>query len=941
MNCPICSAAVAAVFRDSPYWTCPMCDLWFQHPAPPKVFEADHELDASGATIGHLMSESDKAVNRALAEILFRTCLAGKPARTLDVGSKYPYLARCLRDQGCDAFGMDGIDVVPDYAQVLEVPMVLMDFEASSDVEILKATRSTEAFSLITMIHVFEHMYEPKRALRKLRQLVKDDGRVFLRLPDHGVSGFERDLTPGHYTIHPFFHCLDSLLELLAQTEGLFTVERTYPLEGTGQRDLILKPISSANKRPKIVSGMIVKNEERDLPRCLRSLVGVVDDVVIVDTGSTDRTLENAKATAAESLLTLHTSTYTGASEQDASGEWRLYNFGQARNVAVEAAERIPGATHYLWMDADDELLTPARLRRTAYLDEVDVLGVTIDSGGPFIHHRMWRMRLGIRFEGACHEYPTHGGRRDLELREVVIRHDAAPNEGASEGSNDRNLRILEREVADKPTPRNMFYLAQTHHHGERYGDAVTWYRKRIEAGEAYRDEWIFAYLFKGRCERAAGDLRAAERTLLEGLSKEPGWAELWMELSYMAQEAGQQHHAIGYALRADNLAPPPTGLWRETNKYTDQPPRIISWSYEYLGDLPSAVKWAVLAKERIGEPDEDWEARIARLEAEIATPARASGGVVGRSKPRLALNRPGAIGDILMTLNLIPQLREANPDHEIHYACHPSIGNALREIMTSAGVDVICDSQNFRFDRPDDRFVNLVGYPVDQGYPEVPMTKHLIEYFAVEMGLGRRDPLPALYLDLPPRPALDLPEHYVTLQVKTGWSAYKNWPIERWQELLRTEECRDVPFVQIGAADEPKIPGADHRFLGSTLSLAIALVANATLHVGLDSFANHLTHYFWMSNAAGGYQERRTPGVILWGSTQPSALGYDKNVNICLGLPCQPCFREDPAISKMPRGPCTNPPLQIYAEPKHACMHGIDVARVAVAVRNAWASAL
>jgi hypothetical protein len=80
-------------------------------------------------------------------------------------------------------------------------------------------------------------------------------------------------------------------------------------------------------------------------------------------------------------------------------------------------------------------------------------------------------------------------------------------------------------------------------------------------------------------------------------------------------------------------------------------------------------------------------------------------------------------------------------------------------------------------------------------------------------------------------------------------------------------------------------------------------------------------------------------PSVILWGSTQPGASGYPHNVNLCLGLPCQPCFREDPALSMFPQGlgPCPNPPGQTYDAPRHACMDGINAERVARELRRLW----
>jgi ADP-heptose:LPS heptosyltransferase len=453
-------------------------------------------------------------------------------------------------------------------------------------------------------------------------------------------------------------------------------------------------------------------------------------------------------------------------------------------------------------------------------------------------------------------------------------------------------------------------------------------FARRIEMGEGFRDEWLFAYLYRARCERALGDATAAEKTLLEAASREPGWAEFWMELAYLAYDQRRYAHAIGYALQAADAPTPPTQLWRESNKYTDQPARTISWCHEHLGDMRSALDWAHRARERIAAPDAEWDARIRRLEA-------AQGAVkASPARPRIALHRPGAIGDIMMTLNLVPLLRTAYPGHAIHYACDPAIGAALADLMRAAGVDEIEDCNGF-MERSDNytRTFNLVGYPLHEGYPERPMRRHLLQYFAAEMGLPS-EALSELTLPRPARPA-GLPAHYATLQAQAGWSVYKNWPRARWESLLGA--CADIPVLQLGTADEAPIAGARHDFLGTPLSTAVALVANATLHIGVDSFANHLTHYRWRGDDGA---LSRTRGVIAWGSTQASAAGYSHNVNISIGLPCQPCFREDPKLSRMPRGPCITPPGQTYDAPRHACMYGLPVERVLSEVRRAWDAA-
>jgi ADP-heptose:LPS heptosyltransferase len=396
------------------------------------------------------------------------------------------------------------------------------------------------------------------------------------------------------------------------------------------------------------------------------------------------------------------------------------------------------------------------------------------------------------------------------------------------------------------------------------------------------------------------------------------------MELAYLAYDQRRYAHAFGYAMQAAEAPVPPTQLWRETNKYTDQPPRLISWCHEHQGDLGQALAWARQARQRIGMPDIEWDARIGRLED----------GVSPRTGKAIALHRPGAIGDILMTLNCVPALRAAHPGHAIHYFCAPALGIALADVMHAAGVDVIADAGDYPARAASyAQAINLIGYPLHEGYPERPMRRHLLQYFAAEMGLSP-DGLSELTLPRPARPA-GVPARFATLQAHAGWSVYKNWPRPRWESLLGA--CTDIPVFQLGTADEAPIAGARHDFLGTPLATAVALVANASLHIGVDSFANHLTHFRWRGDDGS---LSRTRGVIVWGSTQASAAGYPHNVNISIGLPCQPCFREDPKLSRMPRGPCITPPGQTYDAPRHACLHGLPVERVLSEVRRAWETA-
>jgi len=204
-----------------------------------------------------------------------------------------------------------------------------------------------------------------------------------------------------------------------------------------------------------------------------------------------------------------------------------------------------------------------------------------------------------------------------MALVDSVIRHDATP--GTGEGANARNLRILTEEFAEDPTPRVAFYIGSTHMDAGRWREAVAAYATRIRMGEGFRDEWLFAFLYKARCERRAGDVDAAERTLLEAVSHERGWAEYWMELAYIAFDQKRWTQSLGYALQAAALPPLPTMLWRELDKYRDQPGRIISLCHEQMGELPAALDWAQRARRAMTAPDAAWDERTANLARAVA----------------------------------------------------------------------------------------------------------------------------------------------------------------------------------------------------------------------------------------------------------------------------------------------------------------------------------
>jgi SAM-dependent methyltransferase len=228
--CPLCTTIGSDKPRaPTPYYTCSGCGLWWQSPAPPKLYQHPDEYDLAE------MPEGDRQANKTLAQWLFDNPLGKRKGATLDIGSKHGVLSEYLATHGCEAVAMDA---EPSPAPP-DVRMLRADFE---DDPSMGSNLVIGSFDLITCVHFFEHIYRPLAGMQKMRGLMRDENsRLFIRMPDSNVPGIERDFLPERYAIHPFIHSLSSLAETCARTKA-FVIEYTYALE-PGQRDSVLRPI--------------------------------------------------------------------------------------------------------------------------------------------------------------------------------------------------------------------------------------------------------------------------------------------------------------------------------------------------------------------------------------------------------------------------------------------------------------------------------------------------------------------------------------------------------------------------------------------------------------------------------------------------------------------------------------------------------------------------
>lgn len=207
---------------------------------------------------------------------------------------------------------------------------------------------------------------------------------------------------------------------------------------------------------------MIVKNEERFLEQCLRSVQGMVDEINIVDTGSTDRTVEIAQS--------------FGAKIEHC--EWRN-DFGWARNKSLEMATK----RWILQLDADEEVIPDSRdalekLRTApAHLEGVWIRCINATDryrGGGNMSHAILRIfpnNPRIRFKGAIHEYPSIDD-SPVSMTGVmspikIIHHGYLSDVVKDRNKYGRNLAIIEEDTKREPEEAFHWYnLGMTTHLG-------------------------------------------------------------------------------------------------------------------------------------------------------------------------------------------------------------------------------------------------------------------------------------------------------------------------------------------------------------------------------------------------------------------------------------------------------------------------------------------
>jgi glycosyltransferase involved in cell wall biosynthesis len=390
---------------------------------------------------------------------------------------------------------------------------------------------------------------------------------------------------------------------------------------------------------------MIVRNEQAHLPACLASVIGLVDEMVVVDTGSTDRTKDIAARFGAKVF----------------DFPWRD-DFAAARNEALRHA----GGDWVLWLDADDRIDEDNQRKLEALFASLgEALGVYMmrcvclsdpSSGAAAVvdHARLFRRHPQVRWEYRVHEQILPAVQRaggQVYTTDVAIRHEGYEDAAVRRRKNERNLRLLEMDRAARPDDAVvLFNLGWIYQKLGRPAEAVPVLRRALDKMPTNLSVRSKLYVVLARSLRQAGQVQESAAVCQAGLSAHPEEDELLFEQAQALHELGDLAGAEASLRRLAALATAEPGRMTAAGAQGCKARHHLALVWRDGGRaLEAEAAWKALLEEAPGfthacvalgdlylaqQRWDDLEGLVRRLEAD---PPRAIDGAVLRARGLMA----------------------------------------------------------------------------------------------------------------------------------------------------------------------------------------------------------------------------------------------------------------------------------------------------------------
>ena len=327
---------------------------------------------------------------------------------------------------------------------------------------------------------------------------------------------------------------------------------------------------------------MIVKNEERILARCLDSLAGLMDEIIIVDTGSTDAT----KEIAARYTEQIYDFAWTG-------------DFSEARNFAFSKAQM-----EYIYSADADEVLDEEN--RAAFLQlketllpEIEIVQMyyanqlshgTIYNYDKELRPKLFKRNRTFRWQGAIHE--------QIGITPVIYDSEIQIQHLPEENHKDRDLQAFARLAeAGEPIDKRLhnIYAKELFISGEAqdFLDARAFFKASCQDEKRGDDELMEAACVAARAARLAGDVADFFKYAMKAVASE-GCSEICCELGAFYMERQDYDEAVIWLYNAAYE----TESVLNIHCGGDLPLRGLAKCYQELGNEEQAAEYARLAAE-------------------------------------------------------------------------------------------------------------------------------------------------------------------------------------------------------------------------------------------------------------------------------------------------------------------------------------------------------
>lgn len=330
---------------------------------------------------------------------------------------------------------------------------------------------------------------------------------------------------------------------------------------------------------------MIVKNEEATIERVLSCARTFCDEMIVVDTGSTDRTVELAEKMGAKVY----------------HFEW-IEDFAAARNYSLEQCT----CDWVIWLDADD-VVTEECQQKFRELKETDLNDSLNAIFMPYNYHydaednctlvnrreRMFRRAAGFRWQHPIHEVIYTYGHTTARM-DIWIEHRYPPGKNSPH----RNMRILAKAMQkeENMNSERMVYIAAKELRSQGMFDKAVEYFDRYLSLNPHRVGWMVydIYMGKGHCHKALGQLEEARESFIGAMKADSRRAEAFDELAFLHYEKGEWEQAIPFYIAALNSVAPATEDLIAPEHYTWLPAEYLSRCYANIGDFKQAIEIAL-----------------------------------------------------------------------------------------------------------------------------------------------------------------------------------------------------------------------------------------------------------------------------------------------------------------------------------------------------------